>query len=161
MRLKKEIILIAVVLSVLFALLFYVHEYENSIQCKSVAMYSVDRVAQSELDGLRFNISRLVIGDSNIHEAIQKNSLLLNADEKSMTIVSQLRIANSNGIWDRKIIEKIIEENLNKISAIYGFAVLNTSIECIAPPSWHLLILPIVLILLILSFSIKNRFDSL
>lgn len=160
MRLKTGIVLIAFVFSALVSLLFYVYLNASSIQCKTVAIYSVDSIARSELDGLRFNIGRLIIGDGNIREAMQKNSLLLNADDRTMSIVSQVRIANPNGSLDRKFVEKRLGQNINDISNVYGFAILNKSIECVDPPVWYQFLLPIVLLLLIFIFLIKNRVGS-
>ena len=160
MRLKTWVFLIAFAFPALVSLLFYVYSHASSIECKTVAIYSVDNIARSELDGLRFNIGRLIIGDGNIREAIQKNSLLLNADDKTMSLVSQVRIANPNVSFDQKFVEMRFGQNLDEISNTYGFAILNKSIECIAPPVWYQFLLPIVLLLLIAVLHIKNRVGS-
>lgn len=141
--------------------MIYIGKNANSIECKSAIIYSVSKIARSELDGLRFNIGRLIVGNGSIRETIQKNSLLLNADDTSISIISQVRIANSNGILDLKSVEMEFAKNLNEISKVYGFAVLNKSVECLAPPLWYQFLLPIALFFMIILLIIKRRIDGI
>ena len=158
---RKFLVSFGFFFGVFVVLLIYIGKNSTSIECKSTAIYSVDAIARSELDGLRFNIGRLIIGDGNIRQGIQKNSLLLNADDKSISIISQIRIANPIGTIDRKFVERRLGQNLSEISNVYGFPILNKFIECIDPPVWYQFLVPIVLLLLIGILFIRNRVSSM
>ncbi len=91
MKLKKRVILIFFLFSWAF-LIFYIYKNSDSIECKSAVLFSISSIQRSELDSLKFNIARLIISDNEIRKNIQKNSLILNADEKNLTIISQIEL---------------------------------------------------------------------
>lgn len=137
--------------------LLYAATYSRSIECKTIALFSTSKINRSELDGLRFNILTLISRDAFGDLNIQKNSLLINADDTSMTIASQVRISDPRGNRTAQTLVPRLDSTVDRIAHLYGFSVLNVSAKCIEPPGWHQLFTPSALLVALLAYLFKQR----
>jgi hypothetical protein len=152
---KYLLIIIFGVINCLY--IFYAYKNISSIDCKSVSVLAVKNFNSTERDSLRFNIARLIIDDIKISNNIQKNSLLLNFDEETITIISQIRVSNKFENLSPALIESILAENLAHITEIYKFRTLNQKINCVNPPPWYQFLSPMVMLLVSFFFILRKK----
>jgi hypothetical protein len=76
-----------------------------------------------------------------------------------LTLVSQIRSADVDGASELVKVKADLKKALEKVSAIYGFDIRNSSILCVSPPTWYRLYSPsLLLVAIIFCFLvIRNR----
>jgi len=133
---------------------FYSYQRASVVECKTTAIYATQKINRSELDALRFNILGIIGTDHFGQRNLQKNSLLINADDASLTMVSQIRIAALDSETGIEKIRDYLRSALEKISLIYGFPLRNSSIICLSPPKWYRLYSPSFLLTVLIGYFI-------
>ena len=156
LNLKAIVSAIAIVGS-MFAVFIYDSINMDSLDCKTAVIFSVKDISPSSLDSLRFNISRLIINGNLISSSVQKNSLLVDMDDKFLTIISQIRVSKKAGDLIPAALKDQLEGNLINISHIYKFPILNQAIVCVKPPAWYYFLSPVAMLLLVAALLLKKR----
>lgn len=153
-NIRKIIILILSIVGILL-ISIYVNKNEGSVECKSILIYKNEINIGSNIDALRFNISRLIIEEFEPGGGLLKNSLLFNFNENSINAISQIRVLNSKSVFNAKAVEGRLTTNINRIQKLTGYVLVSSSIACADQPRWHQIISPI-LILILISFFVSR-----